>query len=134
MLGLPIVALILPLPFWRTSAWPVSIAVWAIALGTAILAVWSQSAYQLLWQSTRAAAALLPVVICWRLQRVTDQRQRQRLFLAASVLAWMSLNQFPFAAPAYFCYVAPVAVFAAVSLRGANRDAWCPERSRGPPA
>ena len=95
ILGMPIVALILPLPFWRISAWPVHLAVWAIALGTAMLAARSQFAYQLLWQSTRAAAALLPVVICWQLQRVTDQRHRQRLFLAASVLAWMSLNQFP---------------------------------------
>ena len=48
----------------------------------------------------------------------------QRLFLAASVLAWMSLNQFPFAAPAYFCYVAPVAVFAAVKIGRAS----CRER------
>ncbi len=36
------------------------------------------------------------------------------------MLAWASLNQFPWASPAYFCYVAPLAVVAGVALASAG--------------
>jgi hypothetical protein len=46
------------------------------------------------------------------------------------MLAWTSLNQFPFAAPVYFCYVAPLAVIAGVAASGAEsrlrRDTMLP--------
>src|SRR4029453_14794707 len=73
--------------------------------------------YQLMWQSSRAVAALLPLVICWRLisgHRGDSGRQRM-LFAVCSMLAWASLVQFPFSAPIYFCYIAPIAVVAAAA-------------------
>ena len=36
------------------------------------------------------------------------------------MLAWTSLNQFPFPAPIYFCYVAPLAVIAGIAAAGAT--------------
>src|SRR6185436_11994653 len=74
--------------------------------------------YQAIWQSTRGFAALLPIVICVRIMAAngTSPAERTTLFMAASMLAWLSLNQFPFAAPIYFMYNAPLAVLAALAL------------------
>ena len=75
-----------------------------------IAALWNTASYQMIWQSTRAFASLLPIGICWQLgSGRVEQRQRAVLFLSAALLAWASLNQFPFAAPIYFSYVAPLA-------------------------
>ena len=89
---------------------------WAAAVALPLFALWSAAGYQVIWQSSRAVAALLPVAMCWRLAsgRIVDPRQRRISFAAAAFLAWMALNQFPFAAPIYFCYVAPLAVIAGV--------------------
>lgn len=98
---------------------------WTAAIAVPALALWHAGAYQLIWQSTRAIAALLPVGIAWRLISGSsiDPRRRSLLFLSAATLAWMSMNQFPFAAPIYFCYVAPLAVIA-----GAAATAECAPR------
>jgi hypothetical protein len=45
--------------------------------------------------------------------------------MLASTLAWASLNQFPFAAPIYFSYVAPFGVVAAVAATGRDRGLRC---------
>jgi len=45
-----------------------------------------------------------------------DSAQQQRLMLLFSVLAMTSLVQFPFSAPIYFCYAAPVLILAANAL------------------
>jgi hypothetical protein len=81
-----------------------------------LLALWNAASYQFVWQSSRAIAVLLPLGICWRLVsgRIHQPEQRSILFGAAAVLTWMSLNQFPFAAPIYFCYVAPLALIAGI--------------------
>ena len=42
--------------------------------------------------------------------------ERQQLFLFLSLTAFCSLVQFPFAAPPYFCYVAPLAILTAVAV------------------
>lgn len=87
-----------------------------------ILGLWYITPYQLIWQSTRALAALLPLAICYCLarRRIEDPTQRRFLFASASTLAWISLNQFPFAAPIYFCYVTPLALIAGVALCGTS--------------
>jgi hypothetical protein len=71
----------------------------------------------MIWQFARTASALLPIAIAWRLASggPEDSRKRAVLFMSATMLTWMSLNQFPYAAPVYFCYVAPLAVIAAVA-------------------
>jgi hypothetical protein len=95
---------------------------WALASGLTAVAFSSTVAYQFLFGSVRAVASLLPVLIAGLLlsSRVTDVKQRRILLIAASMLAWMSLVQFPFAAPIYFCYVTPLAVIAAVAAGSAT--------------
>jgi hypothetical protein len=116
----PLVALVLVdperRPFMRSRIAMVSI--WTLSLALPIAALVKTAAYQAIWQSTRGFAALLPAVICWRIAaaREMERSERARLFMAASMLAWLSLNQFPFAAPIYFMYVAPLGVVAAVAL------------------
>jgi hypothetical protein len=89
-----------------------------------IAAVWNVFSYQLIWQSSRLYAALLPLGICWLLASGRVQRPEQRpvLFASAAMLAWASLNQFPFAAPIYFCYVAPLAVVTTIIAAGTGSD------------
>jgi Dolichyl-phosphate-mannose-protein mannosyltransferase len=121
--GLPLVALVVP--FARSTRWPASRSPFVVA-GVAcgilvplllVASLHSSTAYQGIWQSSRAFVALLPVAICWCLisGRVEDVRQQRILFASSAMLAWASLNQFPFSAPIYFCYVTPLAVFTGVA-------------------
>jgi hypothetical protein len=102
----------------RTEPWPVAVAAaaWAAALVLPVAALWNAAAYQVIWQSARAVSAALPIVIVWQIAfgRARPRGERSVLFAAAAALAWTSLNQFPFAAPIYFCYTTPLAVVAAV--------------------
>ena len=114
--GLPLAAVVFqPLRFRRVPRRAaLTSLLWGAALVLPLWALRDVRGYQLIWQSSRAIAALLPMGIAWRLAsgRPADAVQRSALFLTAAILAWMSLNQFPFAAPIYFCYVAPLAVIA----------------------
>jgi len=47
---------------------------------------------------------------------VSSGLERRQLFLLLSLAAFCSLVQFPFAAQCYFCYVAPLAILAAVAV------------------
>jgi hypothetical protein len=95
----------------------VAAAVWAAAVALPLAAVRYGFAYQAIWESARALGALIPIGIAWLLlsRRVHDARTRSMLFAAAAVLAWASLNQYPFSAPIYFCYTTPLIVVAAVT-------------------
>ena len=113
---------------------------WTTAIVLAIAAVWSVVGYQIVWQSTRAFAALLPVAVACAFAAggrgsdsgdTLDPRRRTLLFASVAVLAWMSLNQFPFAAPVYFSYTTPLAVIAGIAaadtmscLRARNMLPW----------
>lgn len=90
---------------------------WMLGIALPILALFDVTSYQLIWQSSRAFAVLVPLWICWRLAAGRVQRldQRRILFVSAAILAWTSLNQFPFAAPIYFCYIAPLVVVAGIA-------------------
>lgn len=99
---------------------------WAFALALPLLALRWNLAYTIIWEAVRGAAALLPPVVLWLLlaNRVQTVRQRHVVFAASALLAWVSLGQFPFAAPVYFLYAAPLALLAGVlTLRAAaDRD------------
>jgi hypothetical protein len=99
-----------------------TIVAWAAAVIMPIHALSNGLTYQTIWQFARTAAAFLPLVIAWQLvsNRVRDPRRRALLFTSAAMLAWASLNQFPYAGSAYLCYVAPLAVIAAVAAVGAE--------------
>jgi Dolichyl-phosphate-mannose-protein mannosyltransferase len=78
--------------------------------------------YQIAWGS---AAMLIPIVVAasavilWRRLPTAGLRDQQIAVLMA-VLSMCALVQFPFAAPIYFCYVAPLAILALTSLVGAT--------------
>jgi hypothetical protein len=120
--GIPLIALLMPFPqLMKPSASRdrlFRIASWAAALVLSVTSLYSMLTYQLVWESARAFAALLPLAICWLLisGHVHDANQRRIMFGCASMLAWASLVQFPFGAPIYFCFVTPFAVIAAVAV------------------
>jgi hypothetical protein len=119
LLGIPLAALLTAFPdSMHPSPLRASVVVAAgcmVALTLSIASVYNIGPYQVMWQSSRGFAALLPLVICWRLisGHVHDIGGQRILFALCSMLAWASLVQFPFSAPIYFCYVAPLAVVAA---------------------
>jgi hypothetical protein len=51
-----------------------------------------------------------------RFLRSSDPSKQQRVMLLSSVLAMTSIVQFPFSAPIYFCYVAPILILAFAAL------------------
>lgn len=119
----PLFAIVMPEPGQsRPGPLAVEAIAWFAAITWPIAALWNFTAYQLIWQSTRAFAALLPVAICWEVisSKTMDFDRRAKLFLCASVLSWVSLNQFPYATPIYFCYTTPLVVIAAVALARAG--------------
>jgi hypothetical protein len=79
------------------------------------------TAYGVGWHSIARAIPLVTVVAAVylgvpRLSCRLDSTRQERLMLLFSMLAMTSLVQFPFSAPIYFCYVAPVLVLAASAL------------------
>lgn len=95
---------------------------WGVAIVLPLAALRNVVGYQVIWQSARLFAAILPLWICWRLVSggIQHPEQQRPLFMLATMLAWASLNQFPFAAPIYFCYVAPLAVIAGIAAGSAE--------------
>lgn len=126
--GLPLLAGLMPLPaFARVRALANAYAlaaVWTAAALLLVASLYSLTSYQVIWQSARGLAALLPVAICGIVLsgQAHDARERRVLFGFAAFLAWASLVQVPFSAPIYFCYVTPLAVVAAAAL-GAHSKA-----------
>jgi hypothetical protein len=127
--GIPLVAIVVPV--FRPGADPLRhsepgmVGLWLTALVLPVVALDSTRAYQLIWQSARGFAALLPVAICWLLlsKREPDAKRRWIMFGLASILAWASMVQFPFSAPIYFCYITPLAVVAAAAAAGSTGGA-----------
>jgi hypothetical protein len=95
----------------------------ALAVIAALLLYTSNQglAYELTWQSLRT---LVPVVTAVGLIAVGRRRRRpgadptaeQRVVLLIAVAAFCSLVQFPYSAPVYFIYVAPLVIAAAVAV------------------
>jgi hypothetical protein len=86
-----------------------------------LLAHQARGFYQLVWSTIWVLA---PFVVTLgvgmlahrsRLDRLKSV-QRQRLFLILSVTACCSLIQFPYSAPVYFCYVAPLVLWSATAV------------------
>ena len=124
--GLPLLAAVMPVPaFARVASSGNRYAVallWIVGALLVVASLENDTAYQLVWQSARGFAALLPVAICAVVisGRAHEPGERRILFGIAAFLAWGSLVQIPFSAPIYFCYVTPLAVIAAVALAGQN--------------
>jgi len=119
--AIPVVALIATASAPATRRWAGLALLWSAAVVLPLAALRYASAYQLIWEAGRALAALIPVVLAWLLisGRVADPRERSMVFAVATVLAWASLNQYPFSAPIYFSYTVPLVVIGAVTAAGA---------------
>ena len=77
--------------------------------------------YRLVWYAVRAllpALVLIGVVVLARTRPVDAERPllRGQTMLLLATAALFTLVQFPFSAPIYFCYVAPLVVLVAVAL------------------
>jgi hypothetical protein len=118
--ALPVVALIAAASALATRRWALAL-LWAAAVMLPLAATRYAFAYQLIWEAGRALAALIPIVLAWLVLsgRVADPRERSVVFAVAAVLAWASLNQYPFSAPIYFAYTVPLVVIGAVTAAGA---------------
>jgi len=122
--GIPLLWLVFAARHSAFDSWPTFLKslLWTAAILLPIVALWNKASYQAIWQSARAFAALVPVGICWQLVsgQIQQREQRPILFVSAAMLAWASLNQFPFAAAIYFCYVAPLVVIAGIAAASAG--------------
>ncbi|MSO96111.1 MAG: hypothetical protein EXQ81_10030, partial [Thermoleophilia bacterium] len=75
--------------------------------------------YTLLWTSARGLAPLVVVAgtaaLAFGSDRFAPPRARNGVFLLLALASFGSLVQFPFGAPIYFCYVAPLFALAAIA-------------------
>src|SRR5207249_2766561 len=111
---------------WRARRWP---AAWrqraALGLGLGLLAALVYGdrvpVYRGVWY---AARPLVPLTVLAGVALLSGRTalgappapRRQELLLLLGVAALCSLVQFPFAAPIYFCYVAPLGLLAATAV------------------
>lgn len=91
----------------------------ALAMTLALVLVLSSSeeVYRGIWHSARSLDVVAVLLGCWMLlRRVNGEpiraQRRQETFLILSMTAMLGLIQFPYAAPVYFCYVAPLVALA----------------------
>jgi hypothetical protein len=91
-----------------------------IVLGALLVTASSDRSYLLLWDSARALGPLVVVagaiLLAFRPSVVADATLRLELLLVLLVAGFGSLVQFPFGAPVYYCYVAPLFALAAVAI------------------
>ena len=78
-------------------------------------------AYGFSWFSVATAIPLITILAALflaapRFSRRLDSTRQQQLMLLVSVLAMTNLVQFPFSAPIYFCYVAPIVILTGGAL------------------
>jgi hypothetical protein len=81
----------------------------------------SVNAYRLIWHSGRSLGVSAVLAACLRLDDAHrlgfwSAETRQKIFLLAAVVAVTGLVQFPFAAPLYFFYFAPLVFLAIFAL------------------
>jgi hypothetical protein len=102
--------------------------IWVTGLVTLYFLIssgYSDADYRVAWHAAywvMPMLALTGALALWRgmrsdvlLKSAIDQRH---LFLLLAVSSFCSLVQYPFSAPVYFCYVAPMAILAAVAVLG----------------
>jgi hypothetical protein len=92
----------------------------AATLGVAgIVASTHKVPYVLIWQSVRALVPMVTlgglVLVARRRSSSADPAPAQRVVLLVAVAAMCSLTQFPYSAPIYFAYVAPLVILAALA-------------------
>jgi hypothetical protein len=120
-LGLPYGLLLLGVRQWPPRVERLLAIVLAVLLAVLLVFASQTRAYAAVWVSAR----LMPVLVCAGIvlllvdptaAATLDVRRRRLLLLLALMTAMLSLVQFPYAMPIYFCYAAPVVLLAAVAL------------------
>jgi hypothetical protein len=110
-------ALIAAGEWWAAERWWAPVGAGMLGAAAVLASFMATPAYLAVWS---AAVLLVPVSVAalvWRDRRVADGATRDPLPLILAVFAaFLSLNQFPYAAPNYFAYVAPFAALAGVAL------------------
>ncbi len=93
-----------------------------LVLGTGLFAAFDDSSiYRLVWHSIRTLVPVIALAGAFFLMypraggRLPVLR-RQQLMLVLSATVLVSLVQYPFSAPIYFCYVAPLVVLSALAI------------------
>lgn len=121
-------ALILSFGF-STSRKPLfDTAIIATALALALISANHFHVYQVIWQSARSLAVVAVLTGCLVLARsfkseLTSPTKRQMLFLLLVMTGFVSFVQFPFPAPIYFCYIAPLVALTLLAIISLNRAA-----------
>jgi hypothetical protein len=103
------------MPRWHMAGLAVALTACIVAAGSVPLL------YRMVWYGMRAllpALVLLGVTILGRVREADGGSPllRARTMLLLSVAAVCTLVQFPFSAPIYFCYVAPLVILCAVAV------------------
>lgn len=124
--ALPLLALVVPWPRLGDRRKAVNVALLAAGL-LALLVFSADSAwlYGRTWLSIRSLGPVVVLVGAIMLARgsgrfAADPAGAERLALVLWILALVSLLQFPFAAPIYYCYVAPFVLLAIVAVQPVN--------------
>ncbi len=119
--ALVFVTLYLPKVFgWLTTA--------AAALGMAVILIGSARDMGMYWLAWRSAYTLLPVAvvigaaILFKRSPKATTLHDERVMLLLSVTAICALVQFPFSAPIYFCYIAPLVVLCALAIGSYSKN------------
>jgi len=92
-----------------------------VLLGFGLYASTDPVIYRVIWDSARSLAVVCVLAGCVVLARsvgavVAAAEPPQKLFVLLSSTALVSLVQFPFAGPIYFCYVAPLVALTILAI------------------
>jgi hypothetical protein len=92
-----------------------------VLLAGALGAADNWAVYQTIWYSVRSLSVVAVLAGCLVLARSVQSnfisnRKRQEVLLLVTMTAMFSLVQFPFAAPIYFCYTAPLVGLALLAI------------------
>lgn len=121
LVALPLVVLLGLMPFARDRLRGLAGPAVAVTLTAWLVLAFNWSAYRTVWLALRLTVPVLVIAGVWFMTRTDAGRSlaaiyRQQLALLLSVAAICSLVQFPFSAPVYFFYVAPLAALAGLAL------------------
>ena len=118
----PLAILLRPGPDSGDRKWRFRAVAAAVVLGLVlVLAAFKSLPHRFVWQSLRGSipltAAIAAAVVAWpRLAQRWAPTSEHRFVALAFVTAFASLVQFPFSAPVYFLYSAPLLLLTLVSL------------------
>ena len=114
MIGLPVYAV--ALASRDAAARLHRLVFWPLIVGLAAIVPLDLRPYHAVWQSVRSLTLILPLYFVARvaITRTAHTPQHATIFASLTVLAFTSLNQYPFAVPVYFAYTAPLLIIGAV--------------------